>query len=969
MGRGLWIGILGPVTVVRDGTELRPLPPAQRALLGLLALAPGSPVQLDSIVDVLWDERVPASAVSIVQTYVSRLRSALDADLPPHDGVGYRLRVSERELDLLAFRQLTGLARDTQAAGALDEACGAYERALGLWRGEPLADVEVLRGHQAVAALVAERTAAVLDYADAALSAGNDQVIPHLLALTARDPLNEAAHARLMIALAASGRQADALRAYGEIRRRLDEELGVLPGPALCAAHAKVLHQDIPSAHPVAAWHPVFQLPAAPADFTGRLAECDEVIGLISPRSDHPGVPVMAISGPPGVGKTSLALYVAHSIRARFPDGQLWVQLSGASARPRDPGDVLGELLRALGLPGAAIPDDFAERAVCYRSRLAGRKILVVADDAATAAQIRPLIPGTAGCALVVTSRMRLEGLDGARLIPLDVLPADDAVGLLAHIVGAGRVVAERVAAEELVQACGALPLALRIAGAKLAARPLWPVSVMVRKLTGEHDRLRELEAGDLSVRASIASSYESLPERPRRAFGLLALLGPADFAEWVIGALLGEPDVADVTSDLVGRSLLTPLSADATGEPRYRLHDLLRDFAVELLANGPTSCTDQARERLLEGWLQLAHLADAGLPREPYFPPVGAMPVPAVVPERAAGQLTAEPIAWFTTERINLLNAVEQACAGGRLDLARQLASSQCAFQHIQDRHDEAEQIWRILAAQAEQAGDLDLEVHARLRIGALMVRRGDAPHALHVFDQCIQAAEAIGDLESMALGLYWRGASACDVGDSEQARSDCLRGARVAHRTGSHLAESLNLGLLGIALALCGDRERAVEACEKAVAVAAGLGGSYELAALHDLAFTCTLTGHYRRAVSVCLRQIELSRQLGDVRREALSNGVLGDAYSGLGDYQLAAETLLEALPVFRDHQARRHHALCLAKLGYAYEKLCAYPQAVSYLEESVAAFLELCLPDRADQAQRALDRCRTSSRRHAR
>jgi hypothetical protein len=292
------------------------------------------------------------------------------------------------------------------------------------------------------------------------------------------------------------------------VRRRLDEEL-VLPGPALRAAHMQVLRQDVPVAlrgkpsprtpgayqgepsSAVQAWQPVCQLPAAPADFTGRAVECADLISAIDPGDDHPGVPVVAISGPPGIGKTSLALHAAHKIRARFPDGQLWVQLAGASARPRDPGEVLGEVLRALGLPGSAIPEDSSERPVCYRSRMAGRRIVVVADDAATAPQVRPLIPGTSGCALIVTSRSRIEGLDGAHLMPLDVLPPDDAAGLLSRIVGAGRVAAELDATGELVAACGALPLALRIAGAKLAARPSWQLATMVRRLASKHDRLR----------------------------------------------------------------------------------------------------------------------------------------------------------------------------------------------------------------------------------------------------------------------------------------------------------------------------------------------------------------------------------------------------------------------------------------------------------------------------------------------
>jgi hypothetical protein len=287
-----------------------------------------------------------------------------------------------------------------------------------LWRGEPLADVDALREHPAVIALAEERVQVVLEYSDAALAAGwPDRVLPHLRALAAHYPLDEASHAKLLIALAGTGRQAEAVSVHEELRQRLDEELGVLPGPVLREAYARVLRQDIPArakgGGPSDAWTALFQLPAAPADFVGRAADTEQLVAGVCPGDDHPGVPLVAISGQPGIGKTSLALYAAHKVRARFPDGQLWVHLAGASARPRDPGDVLGEFLRALGVPGHAIPEQCSERAACYRSRLAGRRLLVVADDAATAAQIRPLIPGTAGCAMVVTSRTRLEDFDG----------------------------------------------------------------------------------------------------------------------------------------------------------------------------------------------------------------------------------------------------------------------------------------------------------------------------------------------------------------------------------------------------------------------------------------------------------------------------------------------------------------------------------------------------------------------------
>lgn len=467
-------------------------------------------------------------------------------------------------------------------------------------------------------------------------------------------------------------------------------------------------------------WQPVFQLPAAPADFTGRAGESERLIRAITPRQAEPGVPLVAVSGPPGAGKTSLALHAAHMTRARFCDGQLWVHLAGASPRPRDPGEVLGELLRVLGVAGTQIPPSLEGRAASYRSRLAGRNVLIVADDAAAEAQVRPLLPGTAGCAMVVTSRVRLEGLDGAHLLPLDVLGDADAVGLLAAIVGQDRVAAERSAADCLVQACGALPLALRIAGAKLATRPSWPLSLMVGKLAGAQGRLGVLESGGMSVRASIASSYRALPEPARRAFGLLALLGPADFADWTVDALLGASGAVEVIAELTGRSLLAVFGTDATGEPRYRLHDLLREFAAECLSGEPEASKHKAQERLLEAWLQLSTMADACLPSGPYFLPRPAYPPPAVLPAEVAGRLTADPIAWFSAEWVNLLAAVEQACATGRLDLASQLASVQSAFRHYQGRFEDA--------GTPRQPDDPAAASCATLRLAPATVPRGQA-------------------------------------------------------------------------------------------------------------------------------------------------------------------------------------------------------------------------------------------------
>jgi DNA-binding SARP family transcriptional activator/tetratricopeptide (TPR) repeat protein/DNA-binding XRE family transcriptional regulator len=971
----LQVRILGPLMVVRDGEVEAGLKGAAAGLLGLLAVSVNRTVSRHAIVDALWGEEPPRSAIGIVHTYVSRLRSVLAVSAGPDDGLlvrdrlGYRLDLEHDQVDVLQFRRLVESARRARAGGDAAQACRAYEQALGWWRGEPLADIDVLRGHPAVIALADELAATVLEYADFAASGSEgwpDRVLPYLRALAARDRLDENSHARLMMALAAGGRQAEALRIYEDLRQRLDGQMGVLPGSEVRDVHARILRQEIPGRderagpdRPAAFW-PVFQLPPAPADFTGRSAGCDEVVRVVTSSADHPGVPLVAISGPPGAGKTTLALYAAHKIRDQFPDGQLWVELAGSSARPREPGDVLGEVLRALGLSGPAIPGDSSERAVAYRSRLAGKRILVVVDDAATAAQVRLLTPGTAGCALLVTSRASLEGLDGAHLVPLDVMTADDAAALLTRIVGRGRAGAEPDSVAELAQACGALPLALRIVGAKLAARPSWPLSVMVGKITGAHDRLRELEAGDLSVRVSIASSYESLPERLRRLFRLLSLLGPSDFAEWVASALLGEPDASDAIGALTARSLLTPLGVDVTGEPRYRLHDLLRDYAAERLGKEPATEQRDALERLLSAWLQLAQRADGQLPPAPCFPPRADAARPTVVSEKAAERLTADPIAWFSSERVNLVAATEQACELGHLDLARRLAFHQSAFQYLQDRHDDVERLWLGVAACSDRSGDVAGAAFARLRACASVVMRGRAAEVLDQLKACTEVLSRAGEREAAAFACYWLGFCLSDLDHFEQARREAERGIALAREAESPLAELLNLRELSNALASLGLDDLAHAPSERALAMAMALGApTYELAALHNLALTCTITGQYERAVSVCMRYFELSRALGRSCAEALTLGVLSDAYYGLGRYQEAVDSLLQALPVFRDHSSGRFHAVCLLKLGYAYSAMGS-PKAAGYLQESLQKFQHLRLPRKAEQAQKALDLC---------
>lgn len=983
-----WCGILGPLEVRGPEGEVRPAGPRQRAVLGLLATYPNAVVGRETIIDALWREDPPLTAVTMIQSYVSQLRRMLPRDQGTGRtalataGNGYRLCLGDDELDLMVFSRLTALAGKAREAGDAATAFRAFEMALELWRGEPLADVNLLSGHPAVTALRAMRSATVIDYAEtASTQAGHDKAVPRLRALAAREPLNERAHGCLMIALAAIGQQAAALEVFEDVRRRLDAELGMQPGAELAEAHLRVLRGTVPVPRraapeqapggetvpetPMMAVVPVpCQLPAAVSDFTGRAAEIAQLARILAPEGSGAsvGVPVAVVSGLPGSGKTALAVRAAHQLRPAFPDGQLWIQLDGASARPRHPADVLGEMLRTLGMHGAAIPQTLAEKTAMFRSQVADRKVLVVADDAADADQVRPLIPGTAGSAMIVTCRTQLSDLHGARALPLDLLGPEDAVSLLARIVGEDRVAAEPQDARQLVSACGRLPLAVRIAGAKLAGRPSWPVSLMAETLADQRRRLDELTTGSLSVRASLAMSYQSLDGRSARALCFLGMLGPADVAEWVVGALLGESDARDAVSGLADSSLLTPAGPDATGLPRYRLHDLLRDFAVERLASEHLGERDVALARVLDAWLQVACRADAGLPREPYFPPPSDGDVPEIVPDAVARRLTADPVAWFSAERLNLLTAVEHSCAAGNYRLATRLASRMAAYQHLQTRLDDTERMWRVILDTAQEADDWAAAGLAEFRLVVAMCLRGRHADAAPAIDRCVTAFEEHADHRRLAAALYWRAVCKINLGSFQEGRIAAIRALELARKLEDRQAQSLALRLLALAQAsLPAYRNESFQSCAEALAMVRECGQpALELEVMHTVAHVNNLVGRHQAAADMCREADKLQQKLGAAVDRGGWLGIMADVHYGQGRYREAAETLLAALPFFQKNFMRRHQGLCLLRLSYAYQATSDYGQAIISAQESLLIFRELRLTHYEERALRTIDSC---------
>jgi DNA-binding SARP family transcriptional activator/DNA-binding XRE family transcriptional regulator len=606
---GVRVGVLGPLAVWRDGAPAGPGAGRLRAVLGLLALHPGSAMHRETIIDAVWPSEPPVSAVPMVQAHASRLRRLLGGGLLVSDGTSYRLAVTARQLDALEFGQLAARASDAAEAADPAAACQWYERALRLWRGEPLADVGLLRGHPAAAGLAQQRAAVIVGYADAAAATGcPERALPRLRALASQDPLDERVHARLMLTLAACGQQAAALSVFGQLNERLGDELGVTPGAELAEAHLRVLRGQVTVGGSAAGLdsgrasqnggpsrpsgrRPLNvprQLPAASAHLVGRDEEMATLTRLLDQVTDGTAtVPVCAIGGMAGAGKTALAVRWAHEAAGRFPDGQLYVNLRGfdPSDTSAAPGQAIRGFLDALGVPPGQIPAAADSRAALYRSLTAGQRLLIVLDNALDEQQVRPLLPGTPGPLVIVTSRHQLTGLsaaEGARLLTLGPLTTAQARAMLAARLGPDWAAAEPHAAAEITALCGRLPLALAAAAARAAARPQLSLAALAADLRAPRTRLQILDTGDpaVSVPTAFSTSYRQLTPATARIF---RLLGPHPDPDITIpaAASLAETAPGQAHRHLAELARAHLVSEHAPG--RYTMHDLLRAYAAGL--------------------------------------------------------------------------------------------------------------------------------------------------------------------------------------------------------------------------------------------------------------------------------------------------------------------------------------------------------------------------------------------------
>lgn len=951
--------ILGPLRVTNAGRALKPGGPRPRALLAALLVRAGQPVSLAGLVDALWGERPPASAVANVHTYVSRLRQDLaDIGLPGRlvtGSSGYRLLVEPDQVDSELFEGAAGRAREAFASGDAVTAVARWEEAWSVWRGAPLEDVPRAGWLEAEAVRLEEvATAAREDCADARLGAGHySGVITELGALVRQQPLREGLWRRLMQAQHQAGRRAEALETYRAVREVLVEAVGVEPCAEIRDLHQEILRGDRPEATDQV--RPL-QLPPDVDDFTGRVAESAQLCWLLTRSSTSSAV---AITGKAGVGKTTLAVRVAHELGDHFGGGQLYVRLGGTGPSPRDPARVLAELLIALGVHPHAVPEDFEARAALYRSQLAARQVLIVLDDAASMAQIRPLLPGSGSSAVLITSRVQLVG---AHTVHLDVLDAEDSVRLLASIAGPARMTAEPDAAAAVARYCGNLPLALRIAASRLARRGHWTVGRLAERLAGEGTRLNELRIDDLEARASLAWSYDALDEVQQRAFRLLGLLDVPDFPGWVVAALL-DVDVSeaeDIVDGLADVHLIEVCGTDLAGQGRYRFHDLLRVFARERAheVDAPADRTS-ALHRAFTAWLDLAARAETGLPSR--FLKVRLSPErsPRLDPG-TVDRLLADPLSWLKAERDALVGVVEQALA---LDMTRLGCDIACVLTTLFDLRSNYD-LWRhthesALAA-ADRAGARRSRAILRQGLGALAFYLDRYDEASEHFAGARTIFADIGEDRGHAYSNLGLGSVHLFHGRHDEAAVRLGQARAGFTRCADASGEAFALQGLGIVHRNQGRLEEAALCLDGALTIFRGLGSQYgQACALFSLGMHHDARGDRESAERAMIEAVELFRAASCPRDEALALHVLAATHAERGDASRAAELMARSLTVFSPGEETVGKAATLYSLGWVTHRNQHPEEAAACFDEALRLFERLDMPLHRARTMSALRR----------
>ncbi|MEU1786030.1 BTAD domain-containing putative transcriptional regulator [Streptomyces sparsogenes] len=966
-GQQLRFTVLGPVRAWRGDEQISTGSPQQKALLAALLLRGGRTATAPELIDGLWGDEPPDAAIAALRTYASRLRKAFgpDSDVLVSESGGYAIRIGMGALDTDVAEQLAAEAEKAQHSGDRTRARELINKALDLWDGEPLAGLpgpyaETQRMRLEEWHLVLIETRLDLD-----LDVGfHAEAVSELTALTAQHPFRERLRELLMLALYRSGRQAEALAVYNDTRRLLAEELGADPCAELSELQQRILQADAGLAAPADArtsGGPAFvrpaQLPATVSDFTGRIAFVNELSEQLA-TAEGRVMAVSAVAGIGGVGKTTLAVHVAHAARQHFPDGQLYVDLQGAGPVHVEPQAVLGSFLRALGIPDSAIPDGVEERAALYRSTLDGRRVLALLDNARDAAQVRPLLPGTEGCATLITSRTRMVDLESAHLVDLDVMSPEEALVLFTRIVGEERVNSERDAAMDVVAACGFLPLAIRIAASRLSSRRTWTVSFLARKLADGRRRLDELRAGDLAVRATFELGYGQLEPQQARAFRLLGLADGPDISLAAAAVVLDMDtfDAEELIESLVDASLL-----ESAAPGRYRYHDLVRLYARDCAERDePVADREAAMSRLLDFYLATAAQVYA-LERP------GDRLVDHLAPTERPGLDFPDQNAaldWLFAEADCLLACAQQAAsAGGTVRKAADLvaAAPDLAESGANSRRYEAVAV--AVAEAAREAGDVQAEGRARTFLAHALSLAGRYDDAEDEAKRALSLGGAVNDPVPTSrvpnqLGII----SAVSRKDPEQAEVYLRQAIEAFRKDGNRPGEAGALSNLSRVLLATDRVQSAVEMARQGIQILESLGHVLRLATgKYQLGIALTGSGKHVEALEELTEALRLFQESRQPLWEGMAHQRLAEVHLGMHNAAQAAAHAEQALAL-RGHGGEWRRAIVLTVLGKALTQLRQSGRAEACWREALSIHERLGAAE-ADEVRGLLDASATA------
>ncbi|HEY3956621.1 MAG TPA: BTAD domain-containing putative transcriptional regulator [Streptosporangiaceae bacterium] len=960
MAAELKFGLLGLLEVRRDNIPVPIAAGRQRALLAVLLLHAGTVVPVDELVEALWSSGPPASARASLHNYVKRLRAVLrdvGHELVVTRPQGYLIKVEPGALDVARFEELLVVAREAARAGGWERAAGQARAALALWRGEPLADTgsDVLALRE-VPRLAEMRLQALELAIDASLHLGRQaELVGELHRLVAEQPLRERLHALLVLALYRDGRQGEALAAYQDARRVLVEELGSEPGPGLRELHQRILTGDPAlneappqSAGPADRAAAACTLPRDSASFTGRSAE----LARVTTAANGAGtvVRIQAIGGMAGVGKTAFAVHAAHRLTQQFPDGQLFVPLHGHTPghHPADPAEALSGLLVTVGFPAARIPPGLAERAGLWRDYLAGKRVLLVLDDAVGSDQVEPLLPGTAGSLVLVTSRRHLTALADAQVIGLDVLPAREAAALLVRLAARPGLLPGDPAVAEVCELCGHLPLAIGMLARQLRHHPAWTLAALAAELASTRDRLELMTAENLSVAAAFDLSYADLDPDHRRLFRRLGLHPGSDIDGYAAAVL----DGCSLAAARHGLQLLYEHHLlTESGARRYRLHDLLREHAHACALREETPPgREAAARRLLDYYIAAASLAEKRLARQtrPAAGLVWSAPE-AAVPDLSDG---AKALAWARTERANLLACLDLASVRG--DDLRVVALTAALAAPLRLDGSWADVAARHLTAAraARRCGDRLGQANAIRELGVAHRLAGDCPRAAQVIEHALGISRGIGDRLGQAnalreLGVVWQGI------DHPRATAVLAEALEHYRALGDRLGQANALLSLGVVHRLTGNYADSARGLEQALRFYRELDDPLgQTTTLINLGMARQLIGDYPGSAEVLEEALGISRDLGERLNQASALANLGALRRSTGDYPGSLRALEEALRLFREFRERLGQANVLLELAKLWRETGGRQAARRALAEALRLYQDL--GDRGSEAE---------------